>query len=391
MSDTALPIDWTQAQPYEQWRVARESDCPLIETAPSGFSSHTGYQVTDWQSVESVLRDPETFSSSINSEHIGQFMGDLILALDGVEHRKYRNLVAKAFRMSQLERWDSTLVGPTIDRLLDVVAPNGRSDLVADVTTKYPVQVICGIAGVPLEDADQFARWAEQINTGPLNPPVGLAASQAMVDYLRPLVEARRADPTGDFLSDLVNSEIDGEKLTDSKIYGFLRLLLPAGAETTFRVMGNCLVALLSYPGVYEQVVADRSLMPEVIEETLRWETSVTMVSRVSAKDTEIAGCPVKAGSPIGVLTGSANHDAARFEDPTEWRLGRPVQHHVAFGTGPHQCLGMHLARLELRVGLDRILDRLANLRLDPDQPPPVIEGFAFRGPDRLPVLFDPT
>jgi cytochrome P450 len=388
--DAPLPVDWTTAQPYEEWRAARESGCPVVETA-SPFGPGVGYQVTDWEHVEGVLRDPETFSSSINGEHIGQYMGDLILALDGVEHRKYRNLVAKAFRASQLERWDHSLVGPTIDRLLDAIAPRGRGDLVADVTTKYPVQVICGIVGVPLDDAEQFATWAEQINTGPLNPPVGHAASQAMVDYLRPLVEARRAEPTGDFLSDLVNSEIDGEMLTDSKIYGFLRLLLPAGAETTFRVMGNCLVALLSHPGVYEQVLGDRALMPEVIEETLRWETSVTMVSRVSAKDTEIAGCPVKAGSPISVLTGSANHDASRFEDPTEWRLGRPVQHHVAFGTGPHQCLGMHLARLELRVGLDRILDRLPNLRLDPDAPAPVIEGFAFRGPDRLPVLFDPS
>jgi len=388
-SESKLPVDWTTAQPYEQWRQARESGCPVIESQI--FDSRTGYQVTDWEHVERVLRDAETFSSSINGDHIGQFMGDLILALDGVEHRKYRNLVAKAFRASQLERWDETLVRPTIERLLDRIAPAGRGDLVADVTVKYPVQVICGIVGVPLEDADQFAHWAEEINTGPMNPPVGHAASKAMVDYLTPLVEARRANPTGDFLSDLVNSEIDGEKLTDSKIYGFLRLLLPAGAETTFRVMGNCLVALLTHPGAYEQVMADRSLMPEVIEETLRWETSVTMVSRVSAKDTEIAGCPVKAGSPIGVLTGSANHDAQRFDNPAEWRLGRPVQHHVAFGTGPHQCLGMHLARLELRVGLDTILDRLPNLRLDPDQPTPVIEGFAFRGPDRIPVLFDPS
>jgi cytochrome P450 len=392
MSDTALPVDWTTAQPYEQWAAIRESGCPVVNTSAFDFTGGpTGYQVSDWEHVEQVLRDPDTFSSSINAEHIGQFMGDLILALDGPEHRKYRNLVAKAFRASQLERWDDTLVRPAIARLLDAIAPNGRGDLVADITTKYPVQVICGIVGVPLEDSEQFAGWAEQINTGPLNPPAGHAASKAMVDYLQPLVEARRANPTGDFLSDLVNSEIDGERLTDGKIYGFLRLLLPAGAETTFRVMGNCLVALLSHPGVYEQVVADRSLMPEVIEETLRWETSVTMVSRVSVKDTEVAGCPVKAGSPISVLTGSANHDASRFDDPTEWRLGRPVQHHVAFGTGPHQCLGMHLARLELRVGLDTILDRLPNLRLDPDLPAPVIEGFAFRGPDRLPVRFDPS
>jgi cytochrome P450 len=390
MSDTALPVDWFTAQPYEDWRTARESRCPVIESTNS-FDPRVSFQVTDWDHVESVLRDPETFSSSINGEHIGQYMGDLILALDGIEHRKYRNLVAKAFRASQLERWDETLVGPTIDRLLDAIAPQGRGDLVGDVTAKYPVQVICGIVGVPLEDSEQFARWAEQINTGPLNPPVGHAASQAMVDYLRPLVEARRDDPTGDFLSDLVNSEIDGERLTDSKIYGFLRLLLPAGAETTFRVMGNCLVAMLTHPGVYDQVVADRTLLAEVVEETLRWETSVTMVSRVAAKDTEIAGCPVSAGSPVGVLTGSANHDAARFDDPAEWRLGRPVQHHVAFGTGPHQCLGMHLARLELRVGLDRILTRLPNLHLDPDEAAPVIGGYAFRGPDRIPVRFDPS
>jgi cytochrome P450 len=392
MSETALPVEWTTAQPYPAWRAAVEAGCPVAQNPGISMGGDLPtYQVLDWANVEHVLRDAETFSSTINSEHIGQYMGDLILALDGPEHRRYRNLVAKAFRASQLEQWDDTLVRPTITRLLDTIAAKGRGDLVTDVTSKYPVQVICGIVGVPLEDSEQFAHWAEQINTGPLNPPVGHAASEAMVDYLTPLVEARRDTPSGDFLSDLVNTEIDGERLSDSKIYGFLRLLLPAGAETTFRVMGNCLVALLTHPDAYEQVMSDRSLMPEVIEETLRWETSVTMVSRVAKTDTEIGGCPVAAGSPISVVTGSANHDDTRYDEPTEWKLGRPVQHHVAFGTGPHQCLGMHLARLELRVGLDTILDRLPNLRLDPDQPAPVIEGMAFRGPDRIPVLFDPS
>ncbi len=213
-----------------------------------------------------------------------------------------------------------------------------------------------------------------------------------MVDYLRPLVEARRAESTGDFLSDLVHSEVDGERLDDDKIYGFLRLLLPAGGETTFRVMGNALFALLAHPDDLARVYADRDLVPEVIEETLRWETSVTMVSRVATADTEIAGCPISKGSPMGVVTGSANRDESRWDDPDEWRLGRPVQHHLAFGTGPHQCLGMHLARLELRVGLNEILDRLPNLRLDPDgAKDAVIEGYAFRGPRALPVTFDPS
>ena len=384
-------IDFFRGQPYPDWDDARRSGDPVIRASAS-HDDRTTYQVTGYKDAEAVLRDGDTFSSTINAEHIGQFMGDLILAMDGAEHRQYRNLVAKASRASQLEQWDDTLVRPTITRLCDAIAPLGRADLVASVTSKYPVEVICGIVGVPLEDAPQFHRWAEQINVGPLDPPAGHAASQAMVDYLRPLVEARRAEPNGDFLSDLVHAEIDGEQLSESKLYGFLRLLLPAGAETTFRVMGNALLALLTHPDEYARVVADRSLVPEVIEETLRWETSVTMVSRVTTRDTEVAGCPIPAGSPIGVLTGSANHDDERWDDAHEWKLGRPVQHHLAFGTGQHQCLGMHLARLELRVGLDIILDKLPNLRLDPDAADQaVIEGYAFRGPRALPALFDPS
>src|SRR3954468_8034169 len=389
VEDDPSEIDWIHGQPYAGWARTRESGCPVVESTGGMFGHATSYSVVWYKEVETVLRDGETFSSSINAEHIGQFMGDLILAMNGSEHRQYRNLVAKAFRASQLERWDETLVGPIIDSLLDQIAPLGRADLVASVTSVYPVQVICGIAGVPLQDAGQFSRWAEQINMGPLAPKAGMAASNAMVDYLRPLVEARRAEPNGDFLSDLVHEEIDGEQLTDSKIYGFLRLLVPAGAETTFRVMGNCLFALLSHPDELARVYADRELLPEVIEETLRWETSVTQVSRLATRDTEVAGCPIVAGSPVGWITASGNHDETRWDDPEEWRLGRPVQHHLAFGTGPHQCLGMHLARLELRVGLDRILDRLPDLRFDPElADTAVIEGYAFRGPSALPVLF---
>jgi cytochrome P450 len=387
-----VPIDFFHGQPYEAWERARRSECPVVVTESGMFGAGTAYQITRYKDAEEVLRDAETFSSSINGEHIGQFMGDLILAMNGDEHRKYRNLVAKAFRASQLEHWDETLVRPTINRLIDEIAPLGRADLVQSITARYPIEVICGIVGVPLEDAQQFAQWAEEINTGPLMPERGHAASHAMVDYLRPLVEARRSEPTGDFLSDLVHAEVDGEQLSESKLYGFLRLLLPAGGETTFRVMGNALYALLTHPDQMARVVGDRSLLPDVIEETLRWETSVTQVSRVATVDTEVAGCPIKAGSPVGVITGSANRDETRWDDGAEWKLDRPAQHHLAFGTGPHQCLGMHLARMELRIGLSVILDRLPNLRLDPDAAgDALIEGYAFRGPNTLPVLFDPS
>ncbi len=389
--DQAAATDFFHGQPYPMWSDQR-AECPVQRSSVT-FDSRPTYQVLDWANAESVLRDNETFASSINLEHIGEFMGELIVGLDGEEHRKYRNLVAKAFRASQLEQWDEALVRPIITALVDDIAPRGRADLVKDITERYPVQVVCGIVGVPLDDAEQFARWSVEINTGPINRAAGFAARDAMTDYLRPLVEARREQPTGDFLSDLVHAEIDGHQLTDARLYGFLRLLLPAGAETTYRVLGNALFALLTHPEVLQRVQADLSLLPQVIEETLRWETSVTMVSRIATRDTEVAGCPIGAGSPVGVVTGAANRDPAHFDRADEFDIDRPPALHMAFGTGPHQCLGMHLARLELTAGLEAILGRLPNLRLDPEagDPAPLVEGFAFRSPNRLPVLFDPT
>ncbi|MCZ7526416.1 MAG: cytochrome P450 [Acidimicrobiia bacterium] len=383
-------LDHAMSQPYPMWARAR-AECPVLRYDDSGFDGRPSFHVTRFADAERVLRDWEAFSSSINGEVIGRYMGELILALDGPEHRHYRDLVAHAFRASSIERWERELMVPIVDGLLDRIAPLGRADLVRDVTSRYPVQVIAGIVGVPLDDHDRFMAWAEDVNSGPLDPERGLAASRAMRDYLEPIVEARRREPRGDLVSELVTAEIEGERLTDERIYGFLRLLLPAGAETTFRVMGSCLVALLTHPQVLARAAADPDVLHRVIEETLRWETSVTMVSRIATRDVEVAGCPIPAGSPVTVLTGSADHDEARFPEPEEWSLDRPPRQHLAFGTGPHQCLGMHLARLELRVGLAAVLGRLPNLRPDPDAPPPTVEGFFFRGPSSLPVLFDPA
>jgi cytochrome P450 len=382
--------DWAQAQPYAMWAEAR-AEAPVARFSPSSFDGRASYQVLRFGEAERVLRDAETFSSSINMEHVGKYQGEMIVGMDGQEHRAYRNLVAHAFRASKLEHWGNDLVSPVIHDLLDRIAPTGRADLVADVTAQYPVQVILSIAGVPRDDHAEFARWAEEINLGPLDPERGAKARDAFRAYLDPIIEARRREPTDDLISEIVHAEVDGEKLTNARIYGFVGLLIPAGAETTFRVMGNALAALLQRPAVLERVVADPSLVPAVIEETLRWETSVTMVSRVTTKDADVGGVTIPAQSPVMVITGSCDRDGDRYADADEWSIDRPPKPHLAFGTGPHQCLGMHLARLELRHGLAAILDRLPNLRLDPSEPPPQIVGYAFRGPDRLPVLFDPS
>jgi cytochrome P450 len=343
-----------------------------------------------------VLRDPTRFSSRVNDDTMGPVMGPTLVAMDGEEHRRNRNLVAHAFRPSALARWESELIEPTIHRLIDGLAGRTSADLVAEITSRLPVEVIAGVLGVPSDALERFHAWALDINKGPEDYPASKAAAEALRDYLTPIVEDRKAHPTDDLISDIVTAEVDGERLSDEHIYGFLRLLLPAGAETTFAAMGNCLYALLSKPEVLDRVRADPSLLDAVIEETLRWETSVTMVNRETTCPVEIDGVHVPEGVSLVCATGSANRDESRYSDPDEWDLDRHEPAHIAFGTGRHQCLGMHLARMELRIGLGALLERLEGLRFDDtdsdsgDGGPPVhIEGVAFRSPPRLPVRFD--
>jgi cytochrome P450 len=385
---------------YDYWAECRR-DQPV---GRFGGDDSDIWLVTRYTDVELVLRDPKRFSSRINADTMGPVMGTVILAMDGEEHRRYRNLVAHAFRPSALARWESELIAPTIHRLVDGLAGRSGADLVSEITSQFPVQVIAGVLGVPPEAHERFHTWAIDMNKGPDDYPLSTAASAAMREYLTPIVEDRKAHPTDDLISDIVTAEMDGERLSDEHIYGFLRLLLPAGAETTFAAMGSCLFALLSKPDVLARVRAEPRLLDAVVEETLRWETSVTMVNRETTCPVEIDGVVVPKGVSLVCATGSANRDESRYTDPDQWDLDRHEPGHIAFGTGRHQCLGMHLARMELRIGLGALLERLEGLRFDDGstsaaatgagtvtrgQPPTRIEGLAFRSPPHLPVVFD--
>jgi cytochrome P450 len=368
---------------YDYWAAFRRDE----HVGRFGGPTSDVWLVTRYTDVELVLRDPKRFSSRVNADTMGPIMGTVILAMDGEEHRRYRNLVAHAFRPSALARWEAELIGPTIHVLIDDLAGADGADLVASITSRFPVQVIASVLGVPSEDHERFHAWALDMNRGPDDYPVATAAAAALRAYLTPIVEDRKVRPTDDLISDIVTSEIDGERLDDEHIYGFLRLLLPAGAETTFAAMGNCLFALLTQPDVLQRVRDDPSLLDAVIEETLRWETSVTMVNRETTCPVEIDGVTVPAGVSLVCATGSANRDELRYTHPDQWDVDRDEPPHIAFGTGRHQCLGMHLARMELRIGLGALLARLPGLRLGDEDVH--IEGVAFRSPPRLPVVFD--
>jgi cytochrome P450 len=380
--------------PYtELARLRREEPVQRIDFSGMPHEeSKPVFIVYRYEEVQQMLRDNETFSSAIIIDAFGDVLGrHVMLGMDEPEHGRHRALVAKAFSQKALARWEHELVGKVGNELIDQFAARGRADLVKEFTFPYPTQIIAGLLGLPREDYPQFQRWSISLLSFTINPERGRAASAALEEYFAPILAARRAEPRDDLISGLAQAEIDGEKLSDVEIFSFLRLLLPAGVETTYRSLGNMLFGLLSNTGQLEAVWADRSLLPQAIEEAVRWEPPLLTITRVATRDTELAGVAIPAGSAVMPMLGAANRQDDRYAEPDRFDIFRSPRAHIGFGHGVHVCLGMHLARLEMRVALNLLFDRLANLRLDPGADDPHIRGQVFRSPTSLPVLFDPS
>ena len=342
-----------------------------------------------YDGVEAVLRDGAVFSSAGYAESMGLVMGHTILEMDEPEHGQYRKLIQQAFTRKEMERWEHEIVVPVLNHYIDAFIDRGRADLVGELMFVFPVHVIAIALGLPEAELPAFYRRAVEITNMATQIERGFAASQWLYDYLEPVVDARRSEPQEDLISLLAHAELDGQRLTNDEIIAFCRLLLPAGAETTYRAASNMMVGLLSDPAQLDAVRADRSLVAAAIEEALRWEAPLTGISRTAVADAVVDGIEIRAGSAVNTSLGSANHDPSRWEDPERFDIFRQPKAHIAFASGPHLCLGIHLARMEMRAVLECLLDRLPGLRLDPDAAPPEIVGLAFRAPAVLPVVWD--
>jgi cytochrome P450 len=342
-----------------------------------------------YDEIAQVLRDNETFSSSIIINVFGDALGKhVMLGMDEPEHRRYRSLVSAGFTQRALARRQDELVEQVGNELIDRFVERGHADLVREFTFPYPTQIIAGLLGLPRADYPQFQRWSISLLSITVNRERAVTASEALKEYFVPILAARRQEPRDDLISSLARAEIDGEHLSDEEIFSFLRLLLPAGVETTYRSTGNLLFGLLSNPEQLDAVRSDRSLIPQAIEEAVRWEAPLLVITRVAARDTELAGVPIPAGSAVMPMLGAANRDEDRYPDPDRFDIFRTPKPNISWGHGVHLCLGMHLARLEMRVALELLLDRLPNLRLDSEGKDPHIRGQVFRSPTSLPVLF---
>ncbi len=344
-----------------------------------------------FDAVQQVLKDGETFSSAGYADIMGEVLGHSILEMDEPEHHLYRGLVQQAFSRKAMETWERELVRDVVDEHIDAFSARGdhRADLVRELTFPFPVVVIARLLGLPREDLPTFHRRAVTVISAGFEPERAQRASRELFEYFCAIISERRAHPSDDVISVLAAAELEGQHLNDEEICSFLRLLLPAGAETTYRSSSNLMHGLLSNPDQLDALRANRELMPQAIEEGLRWEPPLLGIMRTATRDTEVEGVHVPAGSIVAVNIGSANHDEKYWDNAESFDIHRPSRQHLAFAWGPHMCLGLHLARMETRVVVTQLLDRLPNLRLDPDAEPVPITGSVFRAPMSLPVTWD--
>jgi cytochrome P450 len=344
-----------------------------------------------------ALRQADVLSSEgFYGPALNVAIGKSVIGMDEPEHRRMRLLLQPAFSKLKMERWKGDIIQPVVDEHLLRIKPLGKADLYDEVAPNVPVQTIGVALGLPGEDHRKFFDWAIGMTAG--GDLLGNAA--AVAEYVAPLIAERRANPTNDLLSLLVEARIedadadgmdDRRPLTDEEINTFVRLLIIAGAGTTYKAYGNLMFMLLLHPDQLSAVRDDRSLVSPAIEEALRIEQPLASVQRLANADTTIGGVDVARGCPVAVNIGAANHDPAQWgSDPETFDIFRDrPDRHLSFGFGIHRCLGIHLARAELNVLLNRTLDLLPNVRFDPHEPLPHITGLMFRMPTALPAIWD--
>lgn len=355
---------------------------------PVFHDPQTGHwHVFRYTDVSRVLTDYAVFSSE-SYRPAGQPdqspFGATLIGNDPPRHRQLRGLVSQAFTPRAIETLRPRIMAITRD-LLDAVRARGRMDLIGDFASPLPVTVIAEMLGIPVARRDDFRHWSDEI----VSMQSGTAMRE-MFSYCAELVADRRQHPGDDLVSGLLTAQIEGRHLTEMELIGFCVLLLIAGNETTTNVIGNAIICLDAHPAEMARAQQQPELMPQLIEEVLRYLPSVWSIERTVKTDTEIGGQHILAGAGITAWMASANRDATQFPDPDRFDISRKPNRHLTFGHGIHACIGAPLARLEAGIALPMLLAHLPELRRVPDVPVETIRSYFVFGVKQLPVTFTP-
>ncbi|MET8786791.1 cytochrome P450 [Streptomyces sp. NPDC004589] len=390
------------ADPYPAYAVMREEE-PLI-----WHDATKSYIISRYEDVERVFKDKQTQFTTDNYDwQLEPVHGKTILQLSGREHAVRRALVAPAFRGSDLQEKFLPVIERNSRELIDAFRHSGSADIVGDYATRFPVNVIADMLGLDKADHARFHGWYTAVIAflGNLSgdPEVTAAGERTRVEfaeYMIPIIRERRDNLGDDLLSTLCAAEVDGVRMSDEDIKAFCSLLLAAGGETTDKAIASILANLLVNPDQLAAVRADRSLIPAAFAETLRYTPPVHMIMRQSATEVELTGGTVPAGATVTCLIGAANRDEQRYREPDRFDIFRDdltttsafsaAADHLAFALGRHFCVGALLAKAEVEVGVNQLLDAMPDLRLA-DGFDPVEQGVFTRGPKALPVNFTPS
>jgi cytochrome P450 len=366
------------------------------------------WAVFRYYDIQSILGDYTRFSSILpQRQTLGLRLG--LLNTDPPYHRTLRGAVASAWTPMAISKLEPRIESITHD-LLNQVIEKGKIDLINDLAYPLPITVIADLLGIPLQDRDTFRGWGEKVVSSTESqfyveqhghPDENFASMQSeMDDYFNGIIDKRTISPQSDFISNLIKAETDnGHHLSREEILEFCTLLLLAGHVTTVNLIGNTILSLLQNPQEFKKLKEeDRSSLPSLIsstiEETLRYRSPVQSLTRMTTQEVTIGGQKIPSEQDIFVMIGSANHDESVFPDPEKFDISRtPHGHsHVGFGHGIHFCLGAPLARLEAKVALKIILERLQDLELDDSKKEEIkpIDSFIFHGVSHLPLRFTP-
>jgi len=355
---------------------------------PVRYLGGTAWLLLRHEDVGRAFRDPAHFpAAAANLRYSLPVQGRTLLCMEGEEHRIHRALVAAAFQPQAVRAHAERLLRPLANELIDAFGARRELDLVEDYCHRFPLRVIAGLLGIPAQNEAQLFAWVRGLFDYPFHPQAALAARDEVNAFLLPLIQARRLAPREDLISHLARAEVEGHTLSDEDILSFVKLLFPAGADTTYLTLGSLMNAVLSDPELAGRVRAEAQLIPGVVEEAVRLYGAVGLLPRYTVTGATVGEVQIPPDSWVLFGVRSANRDQEQYPDAERFDPQRHAQRQVTFGGMPHFCLGVHLAKAELALSLELLLARLPGLRLASGAMP---QSYAvLRGVRRLPVAFD--
>lgn len=370
----AMPITELFGNPFPYYAKMRRESSVFYD------AEQQSWMVFCYEDVKRVFADWQTFSSKIPHPAEQTDFTQSLNFTDPPKHRSLRSLVAKVFTARRVEELAPRITQITHE-LIEQVQGQKQIDFMDNLAIPLPVIAIAEILGVPVADRADFKRWSDGIVV--LDP----IAPKAMADYFRHLLEQRRQNPGKDLITDLIAAHEAGETLTAQELVDFCIVLLVGGNETTTNLLGNAILCFNEYPEAWERLKQEPQLLPLAIEEVLRYRSSVQGIKRFTKVETQLGGETIPAGQMVTVWMGSANRDETQFERPDEFVIERDPNPHLSFGNGIHFCLGAPLARLKGKIVLSVVLERLPNLRIDPNATLEFIPSIGIHGVKSLPIL----